>query len=90
MILLGNYSAWNMLQSTLLLPNRNRGNQAMPLSNVQRWHPDNLVCKLQGWFYLHLNKKLPRSKVRAGETSERSSQVRAKTALCPPWLCTAH
>lgn len=50
-----------MFQSTGYLPNRKRGCQAMSLRKVQRWHPNGCISRLQGWFYLHLNKKFSRS-----------------------------
>lgn len=67
-----------MFQSAWYLPNRNRGCQAVSLRKVQRWHPNGHVSRLQGWFYLHLNKKLSRS----DESSTKSVQVGLDHPLC--------
>lgn len=69
-----------MFQSARYLLNRNRGCQAMSLRKVQRWHPNVRISRLQGWFYLHLNKKLSRS--------DESSTICASWAgLSPLCLC---
>lgn len=92
MVLLGNYSAWNMFQSERYLPNRNRVYQATPLRKVQRWYQNSHVTRLQGWCYLHLNKNQSRTDVRACEGREHSELCRPEPGqlLCSSTLCCPH